>query len=139
MYLRHEAGHAFNYAYELYRTDEWHELFGSFRRPYRDDYPVRPLLARLRPPHRRLVRAEASRRRFRRDVRGLARSRLALARALRGLGGDAQAALRRSRSRARSAIAPPPHAAGETDVTVDEMEQTVEEFYRDVSRRRVAR
>src|SRR5258708_14458316 len=42
MYLRHEAGHAFNYAYELYRTDEWHELFGSFRRPYRDDYPFVP-------------------------------------------------------------------------------------------------
>src|SRR5688572_17564775 len=42
MYLRHEAGHAFNYAYELYRTEEWHELFGSFRRPYRDDYPFVP-------------------------------------------------------------------------------------------------
>src|ERR1051325_3914328 len=42
MYLRHEAGHAFNYAYELYRTEEWHALFGSFRRPYRDDYPFVP-------------------------------------------------------------------------------------------------
>ena len=38
MYLRHEAGHAFNYAYELYRTEEWRQLFGSFRRAYRDDY-----------------------------------------------------------------------------------------------------
>src|SRR2546423_1255889 len=38
MYLRHEAGHAFNYAYELYKTSEWKEIFGPFRRPYRDQY-----------------------------------------------------------------------------------------------------
>ena len=38
MYLRHEAGHAFNYAYRLYQTPEWRELFGPFRRPYRESY-----------------------------------------------------------------------------------------------------
>ena len=38
MYLRHEAGHAFNYAYKLYRTPEWREVFGSYRRPYREHY-----------------------------------------------------------------------------------------------------
>lgn len=38
MYLRHETGHAFNYAYELFKTPEWRELFGPFRRPYRDFY-----------------------------------------------------------------------------------------------------
>jgi Putative zinc-binding metallo-peptidase len=38
MYLRHEAGHAFNYAYKLHRSPEWRELFGSFRRPYREQY-----------------------------------------------------------------------------------------------------
>ena len=38
MYLRHEAGHAFNYAYKLYRTPEWKELFGPFRRRYLDNY-----------------------------------------------------------------------------------------------------
>jgi len=38
MCLRHEAGHAFNYAYRLHRTPEWKQLFGSFRRPYRDQY-----------------------------------------------------------------------------------------------------
>lgn len=38
MYLRHEAGHAFNYAYELYKTQDWRDLFGPFRRAYRDDY-----------------------------------------------------------------------------------------------------
>ncbi len=42
MYMRHEAGHAFNYAYELYKTDEWHELFGPFNRPYRDRYRYVP-------------------------------------------------------------------------------------------------
>src|SRR5947208_15869430 len=38
MYLRHEAGHAINYAYALYKTPEWKEQFGPFRRPYRDQY-----------------------------------------------------------------------------------------------------
>jgi hypothetical protein len=38
MYLRHEAGHAFNYAYRLYETPEWRELFGPFHRPYREQY-----------------------------------------------------------------------------------------------------
>jgi hypothetical protein len=38
MYLRHEAGHAFNYAYKLFETPEWRELFGPFHRPYRDQY-----------------------------------------------------------------------------------------------------
>jgi hypothetical protein len=38
MYLRHEAGHAFNYAYRLYETLEWRELFGPFNRPYRERY-----------------------------------------------------------------------------------------------------
>ena len=38
MYLRHEAGHAINYAYELYKTQEWRDVFGPFRRAYRDFY-----------------------------------------------------------------------------------------------------
>jgi Putative zinc-binding metallo-peptidase len=42
MYLRHEAGHAFNYAYALYKTKEWHDLFGPFRRPYRENYKPVP-------------------------------------------------------------------------------------------------
>lgn len=42
MYLRHEAGHAFNYAYALFRTKEWSDLFGPFRRPYRDNYKPVP-------------------------------------------------------------------------------------------------
>ena len=42
MYLRHEAGHAFNYAYKLHRTPEWRQVFGPYRRPYRENY--RPVL-----------------------------------------------------------------------------------------------
>src|SRR5437870_6970846 len=38
MYLRHEAGHAFNYAYRLYVTSEWRALFGPYNRRYRDHY-----------------------------------------------------------------------------------------------------
>jgi hypothetical protein len=42
MYMRHEAGHAFNYAYALYKTQECRDLFGPFRRPYRDNYKPVP-------------------------------------------------------------------------------------------------
>ncbi len=49
MYLRHEAGHAFNYAYRLYATPEWRGLFGPFNRRYRERY--RPI-----PFSRRYVR-----------------------------------------------------------------------------------
>jgi hypothetical protein len=42
MYMRHEAGHAFNYAYALYKTEEWRNLFGPFRRPYRENYKPVP-------------------------------------------------------------------------------------------------
>ncbi len=41
-YLRHEAGHAFNYAYKLYEQKEWHDLFGPYSRPYLDNYVPTP-------------------------------------------------------------------------------------------------
>ncbi|HEY4640249.1 MAG TPA: putative zinc-binding metallopeptidase [Thermoanaerobaculia bacterium] len=43
MYLRHEAGHAFNYAYRLYEREEWHALFGPYSRPYVDAYKPNPV------------------------------------------------------------------------------------------------
>ena len=46
-YLRHEAGHAFNYAYRLYEKAEWKRYFGSFRRRYREDYRPKPFSARF--------------------------------------------------------------------------------------------
>jgi hypothetical protein len=42
MYLRHEAGHVFNYAYKLYQTEEWHQVFGPYTRPYVEDYQANP-------------------------------------------------------------------------------------------------
>jgi hypothetical protein len=38
MYLRHEAGHAYNYAYRLYQTEEWHGVFGPYTRPYVEEF-----------------------------------------------------------------------------------------------------
>lgn len=43
MFLRHEAGHAFNYAYRLWELPEWKEIFGSFTTPYRDTFYPNPL------------------------------------------------------------------------------------------------
>jgi hypothetical protein len=47
MYLRHEAGHAFNYAYTLYQNPEWRRIFGRFSQPYRDDYRPIPFDTRF--------------------------------------------------------------------------------------------
>jgi hypothetical protein len=40
--LRHEAGHAFNYAYRLYKRRKWTQVFGSFAEEYPDSYIPRP-------------------------------------------------------------------------------------------------
>ena len=47
MYLRHEAGHAFNYAYHFYRKPEWRQLFGLFSQTYKDDYKQVPFSIRF--------------------------------------------------------------------------------------------
>lgn len=47
MYLRHEAGHAFNYAYRLYTKSEWGRIFGRFSRPYQDVYKASPFSPRF--------------------------------------------------------------------------------------------
>ncbi|HEU4564859.1 MAG TPA: hypothetical protein VFS05_09435 [Gemmatimonadaceae bacterium] len=41
-YMRHEAGHAFNYAYRLYDRADWRQTFGPYSRPYRDRFQVDP-------------------------------------------------------------------------------------------------
>ena len=80
MYLRHEAGHAFNYAYRLYRTPRVARPVRAVQPPLPRRLPAGAVLAAVRAPHRRLVRAEASRRGLRRDLRGLADAALAVAR-----------------------------------------------------------
>src|SRR5688500_17711859 len=40
--MRHEAGHAYIYAYRLYDREDWRRIFGPYSRPYRDRYRVDP-------------------------------------------------------------------------------------------------
>jgi hypothetical protein len=42
-YLRHEAGHAINYAFRLYQRPDFAEHFGDYARPYRERYAADPL------------------------------------------------------------------------------------------------
>jgi hypothetical protein len=129
MYLRHEAGHAFNYAYKLYRTTEWKTLFGPFRRRYLDHYRpvpfsrnyVRHLAGWYAQKHPDEDFAETfavwltPRSGWRRRYRGwgaMAKLRY-MDRIARELGGE-----------------DPVRRRGSPDVTVDEMESTVAEFYR---------
>ncbi|MDO8666941.1 MAG: putative zinc-binding metallopeptidase [Gemmatimonadales bacterium] len=129
MYLRHEAGHAFNYAYELYKSDEWRDLFGPFRRPYREHY--RPV-----PFSRRFVRHLAGWYAQKHPDEDFAETfavwltpRSNWRKRYRGWG-----ALRKLRYMDRIArkVADmePLRAMGATDVTVEEMEITVEDFYK---------
>jgi hypothetical protein len=39
--LRHEAGHAYNYAFELYKEPEWHDIFGDFYTNYPKNFRFR--------------------------------------------------------------------------------------------------
>ncbi len=129
MYLRHEAGHAFNYAYRLYRSPEWRQRFGPYRRAYREHYApvmfsrdyVRHIAGWYAQKHPDedfaetfavwLTPGSGWRRKYRawgalRKLRYVDRT----ARALRG--------------------AAPLQARGRTDITAAEMEQTVGEFFR---------
>lgn len=45
--LRHECGHAFNYAYRFYTRTRWRELFGPFSARYSDTYQYRPYSKRF--------------------------------------------------------------------------------------------
>lgn len=42
MLLRHEGGHAVNYAYRLWEDDEWTATFGRFSAPYHDAFEPNP-------------------------------------------------------------------------------------------------
>jgi hypothetical protein len=45
-YLRHEMGHAVNYAYRLYESEEWVARFGAMTQPYREEYRPEPFSRR---------------------------------------------------------------------------------------------
>ncbi|MBF0510909.1 MAG: hypothetical protein HQL13_01130 [Candidatus Omnitrophica bacterium] len=40
--LRHEAGHAFSYAYDLHKKKEWKKVFGSPKKEYSGSYKFKP-------------------------------------------------------------------------------------------------
>ncbi len=40
--LRHEAGHAINYAFRLWEDPSWRKVFGPFSKPYREDFHPNP-------------------------------------------------------------------------------------------------
>ena len=129
MYLRHEAGHAFNYAYKLYETVAWRDLFGPFNRPYRERYKPVPFDRRFvrhmegwyaqKHPDEDFAETFAvwltPRSGWRRRYRGwpALRKLLYVDRTARALG-DTE----------------PPLRIASTDITVDEMNMTVEEFFR---------
>ena len=46
-FLRHEAGHAFNYAYRLYDRADWRKIFGPYSRPYRERYRANPFSSKF--------------------------------------------------------------------------------------------
>jgi hypothetical protein len=127
-YLRHEAGHALNYAYRLYREPQWRRLFGPFNRPYRERYRpvpfsrdfVRHLPGWYAQKHPDEDFAEtfavwlAPRSNWRRRYRGWP--------AMRKLG-YVERTMRRIGSQE------PVVHKGDFDVTVDDLHVTVEEFY----------
>jgi hypothetical protein len=128
MFLRHEAGHAFNYAYKLHRTPEWKQLFGPFRRPYHDNY--RPI-----PFSRNFVRHLAGWYAQKHPDEDFAETfavwltpRSAWRKRYRGWG--AMTKLQYMNRIARKlGYVDPVRRRGRTDITVDEMETTVGEFY----------
>jgi len=132
MYMRHEAGHAFNYAYEMYKTREWRDLFGPFRRAYRDDY--RPV-----PFSRRFVRHIEGWYAQKHPDEDFAETfavwltpRSNWRRKYRGWG--ARAKLRYVDRMARKyRDVDPIRPQGHTDITVEEMETTVADFYQELA------
>jgi hypothetical protein len=128
MYLRHEAGHAFNYAYKLHRTPEWKQLFGPFRRPYHDNY--RPV-----PFSRNYVRHLAGWYAQKHPDEDFAETfavwltpRSAWRKRYHGWGALTKLRYMDRIARGLSNV-DPVRRRGQTDITVDEMEMTVAHFY----------
>jgi len=46
-YLRHECGHALNYACLLYKEPDWEKTFGLYSKPYKDNYKAVPFDTRF--------------------------------------------------------------------------------------------
>jgi len=128
MYLRHEAGHAYNYAYELYKTAEWRDLFGPFRRPYRDKYKPVPFsrqFVRYMPGWYAQKHPDED---FAETFAVWLTPRSNWRQKYKGWGALAKLKyMERTARRFRNVD--PIRAHGDTDITVEEMDTTVHEFY----------
>jgi hypothetical protein len=132
MYLRHEAGHAFNYAYRLHRTPEWKQLFGPYRRPYRENY--RPVLfskdyVRYLPGWYAQKHPDED---FAETFAVWMTPRLNWRKKYRGWGAMAKLQYMERTARHLGNV-DPARKRGTPDITVDEMEMTVGDFYRHTS------
>ena len=137
MFLRHEAGHAFNYAYALYRTKEWRRLFGPFRRPYREDYRPVPFSRQ----HVRHLAGWYAQKHPDEDFAETFAVWLTPGSRWRQRYADWPALVKLEyvdRIAGELGDAAPVRENGRTDLTVDEMEETVAEFYRRASDEPVA-
>jgi hypothetical protein len=137
MYLRHEAGHAFTYAYKLHNSAEWKKIFGPFRRPYHDIYRptpfsrdyVRHLPGWYAQKHPDEDFAETfavwltPRSNWRKRYRGW---------------GAMEKLLYLNRLARKLGKSDPPRRRGQADITVDDMDTTVAEFYHQNRREEVA-
>jgi hypothetical protein len=128
MYLRHEAGHAFTYAYKLHNKPEWKQIFGPFRRPYRDNYRPAPFsrdYVRHLPGWYAQKHPDED---FAETFAVWLTPRSNWRKRYRGWG--AMEKLRYLNRLARQlGKSDPARRRGQTDITVDEMETTVAEFY----------
>ena len=138
MYMRHEAGHVFNYAYRLYTTPQWRELFGPFFRAYRDEYRPVPFSKKFvrhiegwyaqKHPDEDFAETFAvwltPRSPWRRQYKGW----------------PAMRKLRYVERMARTlATVEPIVKTGEVDITPDDISVTVEQFYEQAAQERQAR
>jgi hypothetical protein len=137
MYLRHEAGHAFTYAYRLHNSSEWKQLFGPFRRPYRENYRPAPFsrdYVRHLPGWYAQKHPDED---FAETFAVWLTPRSSWRKRYRGW--KAMEKLRYLDRLARKVgRIDPPRRRGRTDITVDEMDATVAEFYHQAAREEIA-
>lgn len=137
MYLRHEAGHAFTFAYKLHNRPEWKQMFGPFRRPYRDNYRPAPFsrdYVRHLPGWYAQKHPDED---FAETFAVWLTPRSNWRKRYRGWG--AMAKLRYLNQLARKlGKMDPARRRGQTDITVDDMEMTVADFYHQTAREEVA-
>ena len=137
MYLRHEAGHAFTYAYKLHNRPEWKQIFGPFRRPYHDNYRPAPFsrdYVRHLPGWYAQKHPDED---FAETFAVYLTPRSSWRKRYRGWGAMAKLLYLNRLVRTLGKVEPP-RRRGQADITVDDMENTVAEFYHQNRREEVA-